>query len=371
MEQDSTQTTILPVSGKDSLYLALLKFLSCIAVIYVHAYTPQYGAFAAAVNKLPLFHYVAEITSKYIATVAVPVFFAVSGYLYFSKKYTQKWHIFMGRKVKSILLPYILWNSLAIGYIFIFQLLPAVRNIFPANKIIADFGVGNWLDAYIGWGNEWYPFLYPLWFLPSLFAVFAVVHIFRGYLYKHDWPVWVLTGVNIVSFIYVPLYLYLADYGPFLRLLYAIAFFTAGKLLLKNRPRLENNRVLCIALAIFAVSVVLEFVKIIPDTKWLIVSLYSGLTAIFIIAGKVVEKFKKIQQPVLFLSGFSFLIYLTHEFALTAIFSLIYPVLPLNSTCFLTVYFSVPLLLAILLICGGWCLKKLLPQVYIFLFGGH
>ena len=38
------------ISEKDSLRLALLKFISCIAVIYIHSYTPQYEFFKLAVD---------------------------------------------------------------------------------------------------------------------------------------------------------------------------------------------------------------------------------------------------------------------------------------------------------------------------------
>ena len=371
MEQTSIKTAISSVSEKESLQLALLKFISCIAVIYIHAYTPQNSAFAAALDKLPVFHYIAETLSKYMAQVAVPVFFMVSGYIYFSKQYTQKWHIFALNKARSILFPYLLWNTLAIAYIFAAQIPESVRNIFPANKVIANFSAADWIYAYMGWDSGWYPFLYPLWFLPCLFTVFILVHTFRNCFYKYDWPIWCLTAVNIIAFAYVPLYQYLTDWGLFSRTLYSLSFFAAGKFLFKYRNILTNNLVLFISLVIFAASTAMGLKKCPSYINWLIIALYPGLLAVFIIAGKVVEKFKKIQKPLLFLSGFSFLIYLTHEFALTAVLSIAYPRLPLNFGSFLVFFICLPLLLATMLICGGWILKKVLPKVYVFLFGAR
>ena len=371
MEQTSIKTVISSVSEKESLQLALLKLISCIAVIYIHAYTPQNSAFAAALDKLPVFHYIAEILSKYMAQVAVPVFFMVSGYIYFSKQYTQKWHVFALNKANTILFPYLLWNTLAIAYIFAAQIPESIRKIFPADKVIANFSAADWINAYIGWNNEWYPFLYPLWFLPCLFTVFILAHTFRNCFYKYDWPIWCLTAVNIAAFAYVPLYNSLTAWGLLPRTLYSLAFFAAGKFLLKYRNTLNGKLCLFISLGIFAASTAMGLAKFTPCINWRFIALYPGLIAVFVIAGKVIDKFKTLRQPLLFLSGFSFLIYLTHEFALTAVLSTAYPRLPLNFGSFLVFFICLPLLLAAMLICGGWILKKVLPKVYVFLFGGR
>ena len=163
----------------------------------------------------------------------------------------------------------------------------------------------------------------------------------------------------------------MADWGPFLRMLYSLSFFVAGKVLLEEKRFFESKLVLIVAAIVFASSVVLSFSGLFPNIKWLVVSLYSGLTIVFIISGKAAEYCIKFSKHILFLSGFSFVIYLTHEFALTAVLNFVYPALPLNSGIFLAVYFLLPLCLAASQICCAWVLKKLLPQVYTLLFGGR
>ena len=359
------------ISEKTSLQLSLLKVISCIAVIYVHSYTPQYEFFAAAMNKMPLFHYTSEIISKFIAQTAVPVFFLVSGIIYFSRQYQCGVFEFAVRKFRSVLLPYLLWNSIAIAYISIAQLPDKVRQIFPPDKVIANFSAGDWLNAYIGWGNNWFPFLYPLWFLPCLFAVFMIVHIFRKYFYRWNWPIWLLTGVNIIGFAYIPLYRQIDSCGPWLRLVYSLAFFTLGKLFWEHKKLSGNLLVLPVSGVVFSAAVILSFCNPCPDIKWLIFALYAGMFFILCLSGWIVEKCRRLNKYIVFLAGFSFVVYLTHEFALTALFTLIYPLLPMRTGVFITVYLLLPLLLASGLITGGWLLKKLLPKVYAFLFSNR
>ena len=190
MEFNNKQLSAGTVSEKDSLRIALLKFISCIAVIYIHSYTPQYAAFGNAVKTLPLFSGVAEFIAQYAARVAVPVFFCVSGVIYFSKQYEISAGRFAHRKARSILVPFLIWNTLALAGIFAVQLVEPLRNIFPPDKVIAKFDSSKWINAYTGLDNDWYPFLYPLWFLPYLFAAFMIVHIFRKYFYKYDMLIW-------------------------------------------------------------------------------------------------------------------------------------------------------------------------------------
>ena len=358
-------------SEETSLQLSLLKFIACIAVLYAHAYTPQYAFFAEAIDKLPWFRYPAAVISKYAAVTSVPVFFAVSGIIYFFKRYECSTGEFAIRKFRSIMQPYFLWNTLAISYIFIAQQLEFIRKFFPADKIISDFTIVNWLSAYLGWNNDWYPFLYPLWFLPCLFAAFVIVHACRKYFFSSNLPVWGVNVLNILCFSCTPLLRELDDWGPLLRILYSVAFFSLGKLFWQYKIFLEQPLVMPISGLAFLGMVLMAFRNPLPWVTWLVPILYSGVIFVLSFTGKFVKRYRKLDKYILFLAGFSFMVYLTHEFALTALLTLLYPCLPLDTGVYFAVYLLLPLLLAAALITGGWWLKKYLPKIYGFLFSGR
>lgn len=359
------------ISEKDSLRLALLKFISCIAVIYIHSYTPQYEFFKLAVDPFPAVKFTELVFSQYIARLAVPVFFCVSGFIYFAKQYDTGLGKFAWKKSQSILLPYFIWNTLAIFGIFAAQLPETVRRIFPPEKIVANFGVADWFNAYIGYGKAWYPFLYPLWFLPYLFAVFIVVHAFRKYFCRYDWLIWWLAAVNIVWLSYVPFGKLSGLWSTMALSVYTLSFFTMGKLLVEYKSWLDNISVSVCSAVIYVIVITLESLHIMPEISWLALSLYAGVILAFSLAGRLVNCSGKNKKRILFLSGFAFLIYLTHEFALSALQAVVYRVLPRQSWLVLMTFVLLPILLTAGLIVAGYILKKLLPKVYAFLFSGR
>ena len=154
------------------------------------------------------------------------------------------------------------------------------------------------------------------------------------------------------------------NWGPFLRLLYALSFFTLGRMLIKYQKAVDSSMVLSCSGIIFAAAAALDICRAIPEIRLAALSLYSGLFFVYAFAGRIVKKNDRLDKYILFLGGYSFLIYLVHEYCLTAALTVIYPALPVQNWAFLIVFTIFPLLLTGLLIAGGWILKKLLPRVH-------
>lgn len=92
--------------------------------------------------------YYIEVFTSHFTDVIVPMFFVISGYLFFQnfdyKKLKSKWQT----RTESILVPFIIWNI--IGFIFMWILfhIPQVRN--SINKPMPDYNVTTWfLDVFI------------------------------------------------------------------------------------------------------------------------------------------------------------------------------------------------------------------------------
>lgn len=99
--------------------------------------------------------------------LAVPCFFAISGYLFFYgvkqfgiDEYGQK----VKRRIWSLLIPYVLWTLLMMAWTII-KSFPALHGIYPnAAKEVHDI---QWFILSF-WGNGTCPLLYPFWYVRDL-----------------------------------------------------------------------------------------------------------------------------------------------------------------------------------------------------------
>lgn len=121
--------------------------------------------------------------SHVLAHVAVPLFFFISGYLFFLKLRKWDWSLYaakLKRRVKTLLVPYLIWNTIAI---LVYLLVELRLNSFSA---IWDFIGQNgywklywsssvWNGARLNWFGQSVPmtgpFAVPLWFLRDLMVM--------------------------------------------------------------------------------------------------------------------------------------------------------------------------------------------------------
>lgn len=359
------------ITGELSFRLAWLKIISCLAVIYAHSYTPQYEFFSAAVKPFPFIIKIEQFFVLYIALIAVPVFFSASGYIYFLKNYEISWIKFAWRKFRSIMLPYFIWNTLALIGVFIIQIPEFARKIFPPGKIVADFDAAQWFSAYAGWGEEWFPFLYPLWFLPYLFVVFIIIHALRKVFYRWDWPIWALLLLHLICSSYTPLLKRLDDCVFIILINYALSIFAVGKLLIKYGQAIDSSKMLWASGTAFIIALLLDIYKLVPDIQWMTLLIYLGVIFMFSLSGRIVKYKDKLWKQVMLLADFSFFVYLAHAFLLSGLQAIIYPLLPRQPLAVLAAFLLLPLLIYAILVPVGFILKKILPQVYEFLVGGR
>ena len=187
-----------------------------ILVTYAHSYggiTEGYSLTASAWSTLEVLKL---LISQTLVKAAVPTFFAISGYLFFANVETWSRQIYwqkIKRRIKTLLIPYLLWN-----------LLMAVKlKSFSLNTFWAFWSeVGQQTD----WLGQTHlmtaPANMPLWFLRDLMVVSLLTPI-------------VYTGIRKLGYwLMVPLtLLYLSGVSPFVPGLsaYAIYFFTLGAFL--------------------------------------------------------------------------------------------------------------------------------------------
>lgn len=114
------------------------------------------------------------IVTQCIARCSVPAFFFISALLLYRKPYSYKTNLV--KKIRSLLIPYLIINTFWIAFYFICQHVPFLSDYFsnPEN-MVAEWGAAEWLKAYAL--TQPLPLVYPLWYLKYLFLlnIFAVV----------------------------------------------------------------------------------------------------------------------------------------------------------------------------------------------------
>lgn len=154
--------------------ITFLRFLLIVGVVLLHSEFED-----VSIEAYPFCDYFSYLLSRILATVAVPLFFFISGYLFFckidnfdGKTYISKLKI----RVRTLLIPYLFWNLFTIVLLlFAAQLFPGMMPGF--HKLIDSYDWIDWLWAFwdTGHGNPGVayamPINYPFWFIRDLMGV--------------------------------------------------------------------------------------------------------------------------------------------------------------------------------------------------------
>ena len=152
------------------------SFLAALAVLYWHA--GNHAHFGLSEDSLA---FRAEQGAIGLMMWAVPFFFGVSAYWFFRDfsldQLLGKWK----RRIKSLLIPYLLWNSLYYLYYAVFLRLGPVQRILmtaPAPLTLAEALKGIFLHEYLG--VMWYIKLLMVFVLLAPLFYYAFRHRYLG-----------------------------------------------------------------------------------------------------------------------------------------------------------------------------------------------
>ncbi|AUW57698.1 succinyltransferase [Sphingobium sp. SCG-1] len=93
--------------------IAIARVICILGVVYVHAWTGRTGEELAQLvgSGQEIFRWT---LMEGLGKSAVPLLGMISGYLVAGSRRTQEWHSFIAGKARTILLPMVLWNAIAI-----------------------------------------------------------------------------------------------------------------------------------------------------------------------------------------------------------------------------------------------------------------
>ena len=379
----------IPPQKKTGTYLealALLRFPLAAAVVCEHVFSTQFAGYPQMLSDSMLFREVTDFVTAFIKGQSVPVFFFISGYLFFlggsfnSKIYQEK----LRRRVWTLLLPYLLWNILILLQYLALQLPPL--NAFGSSIASGqpDFSLRGLLfcfwDAshciipieHIGDQNI-FPINSPLWFLRDLMIVCCLTPFIHWGIKKAKLSFIILLGVVkfIVSFF---------DIYYINQLLIALFFFSWGAYFSIFRKNLDESfgkhakwataffmtlGITCMVIKPFA-----------PDLFGILkkINIFVGVWFAYCIVKLYIDK-EKVQHDTpheSLLSASSFFIYVAHKLVWIPVFKmLLIVILPVSGVRTTLVYLMTYLCTITILLITYWLMRKYVPSIARILMVGE
>ena len=359
------------VNNKMTPYLSekikVMSFLCIILVVWIHTYYLEGTGYTSSM-------FLMNFWGCGVCLYAVPTFYAISGYLFFmGTKEKDVKAIFSKQKkrVRTLLIPYILTNLLSVLFYFI---LKNVGTIVPAidaslNFNLLDKGGDAFLDkmCYWFWNG---PIAFQMWFVRDLMILVAFAPVIF-YLLK------LATANKYTSWASIALCLILVD-RHYSAQVWAFAWFALGGVfsMSESVQILDVRRYKWVGLTLFIVSlaIIIEdalnaagFCAIMVDQDYITI---TGVPAIWILYDCLSDGIK---QPICVspkLLGSTFFIYLIHEPFLN-VFKKI-PVMVSRSESMVCIsYIIVPIVFVLLSVVVGNLWKSNFPKSYSIFVGGR
>lgn len=310
--------------------------------------------------------------SQGLSLLAVPTFFFMSGYLYFHNVNSFNIQVYLSkekRRLKSLLLPYILWNLIYILHVVVGRSIKCFITSQPYSHVQDFFfengGLSLFWDSY-GGGS---PIDFPLWFVRDLF----IMGLFSPVIYV------VINKIGYYSLFIVFFFLFAPSFGwqsvPGFDWS-GVAFFVLGCTLsickLDILSVLMRKRFL-----IYSLSILLLILTI---YNWGSITFWGALTTpsytfigcfgLFLACHEVINRYQASLPKIL--TDSVFFIFASHMLVKFYCGSLFKPILNDDNYWLVTIgYLFNPIFAVCVCIVLFWVLSKFLPQAAKVLSGGR
>lgn len=335
----------MKISSHLSYKLKIVSLIAIIFVLFIHSTILN-------VEVHTLFFYVQTLISDYFCRVFQPLFFSISGYLFFIgfkasiEGFIQKYK----SRFKSIFIPYIIWNILVLIQMVALKHMPVLGS--HINSDVNSFFQLNIIEQI----NELFvkPYAFHLWFIRDL----IIIVLFTPLIY------WSIKRIN-VFFIFILIALdiigtpIVGSFVPF-----SIGAYFAIKCINIERE-ISNNLLLILGIAsiLIAFLFVIYMFEVSYYLTWpFLLFIWFGYDYL-VMKKNITFNFLTRYMP------YTFFIYLFHEPSLNIFKRLI--LLGKSESYLWIAYFLSPLFSIILSILVAQILKRYSNPIYLVLVGGR
>lgn len=341
--------------------IRILSFLSIILVLYIHS---GFHDYPNEIQGMTFNFKLQEAISGMLGRCAVPLFYAISGYLFFlgldngkDKVNYGKLGMKIKKRFRTLFVPYIIACLFPAAFYFIMEQIPFCGKFlngggnFSENlkKPLHELIVFLYFDS--GSGT---PFAFHLWFLRDLIFIVILspaLLCLRSLIGKYT----VCGILFVISFITIP---YIPIFGMF--------WFMFGSCFL---DKLSMMKSLFIPVSFLLLCIVQMSYPVYFWKYFNIPIIVLGIASIWIVYDKICPKTFDI--ALMTMCSFTFFIYLFHEPTLNIVRKIIIIPFHHSSFGFAVSYLVSPWIFAFIWIIVGMSFRKALPRVYNICVGGR
>lgn len=350
--------------------LKIVSLISMILVVFLHSYNINVSFNSGSISFNSGYNlFIQNFLSQGLTRIAVPLFFMISGYLFFLKFNGTKneFKIKFKKRIKSLLLPYLLWSIYGLIFFYLLQLIPYAKNFF-VNNIISNYSFQRILETiFIN------PLPYQLWFIRDLFVMVIFSPIIYWLIrFLRLFPVLLLSVIWFVFF----------DFSFYILSNEALLFFFIGSYFAINKNNFIFNifdnkyYFLFFILWIVILFIKTQLIQMNLELDLIIgflpkLSILIGIISLWTIYDIVMKGKTQPNKIILFLTSFSFFIYAFHEPTLILIKKGLFYILGSEEIIGLMIYFVAPIITIFISIFVAYFLKKYIPKFYYLITGGR
>ena len=291
----------------------LASMVFCFMVVMIHS---SYSAFYNTSEMVDDF--LNNYYTDYLSGFAVPAFFMLSA-IKFYRNYSYNKTIYKYKtRIKSLLVPYLLWNSLSVIWIALFSYMPILKNLVSQREKFT-FSISN-----ITGGVLLYKYIHPFWYM-ALLMLFTFLCPIVYSIIKNK-----ICGICCATMLFLldalPIHYPQTSWPmlPWRTVIYSSFFYVIGAIIGKysfekvcSVPK--KNMILPAAISYIAAVIIRALTG--NNDLFFIPSILLGVWGIWTLTGLI--KIKRSSIITL-----SFFIYPAHTFVLPCVNKLLYFVLP-------------------------------------------
>ena len=311
--------------------------------------------------------FIQDLISRGITRIAVPLFFIISGYLFFLSFKNSTFPEFFSKykkRSKTLVLPYLLWSIFCILFYLILQLIPFSKPFFT-NELIVDYSVNQLLNRiFIN------PIPYQLWFIRDLIVLIFLSPILYWLIKYFKFYV-----ISIFLFTWFSKLNYLIFSNEALLFFALGAFFSIKKINVQKTKAKKQNALLSI-IWILLIIIKTSLVYINFENEWLIRILHKssiiiGIISIWLLYDIIYKKTDIAKTKYYQLFQYTFFLYAFHEPVLTIFKKAFYYILGQTELSSFLTYMLAPLVTIFVSILIGFITRKIMPKYYYLMTGGR
>ncbi len=355
---------------ESSLRLDLLRFPLIVGVVFVHAYYghrtgSEYGEIVGASQAHIIVSIVRNFIAQGVGRITVPLFFLMSGYLFFAgfvwskESYATK----LRSRTKSLLVPFLFWNILTLLVLALGQAIPATSTFFfDRHALIATFGAFDYLNALIGLNRL--PIAYQFWFIRDLMILVLLVPLIHFAIRFAPLP-----------FLFLLSFRWIVDGWPLLiPTSEAMLFFCVGAYLASKKMSLfylDTFGVIIIVLYLAIATIDILIGNLPPNPYLHKIGVAIGVPAA-LCSTKFIAQHERLRSLIIGLSGASFFVYAIHEPLLKILMRISYRFIsPESPYAILALYFLIPTITILVAVIAHRGFSSVAPRLASIVTGGR